>query len=249
MRATPVLLPASLGPGVVGGFSLRVGGASEAPYDSFNLALNVGDDPESVRTNRSALMSAVGVPIQHVGWAEQVHAGTVASGAETFASEHGAPGADALVSATRGVLLCVRVADCVPLLLADAGAGVIGAVHAGRMGLAAGVVSNAVQEMEAAGAVRRNIRAVLGPAICGRCYEVPDEMAAEFDAQIPGSRGVTTSGTPSIDLLRATTVLLAEAGVTGVHDVGECTTEQPDRWFSYRRAQRTGRFVGYVALT
>lgn len=251
MPAHPELLPAPLGAGVLAGFALRTGGVSEAPYDSLNLALTVGDDPVVVRANRAALLAAVAPGAVAVCWAEQVHGADVAAVTAAVAvgtAEGGVPAVDALVTATPGVLLCIRVADCLPVLFADSGAAVIGAAHAGRRGLAAGVLRNTVLAMEALGASRAGIRAVVGPGICGRCYEVPEALAAEIDALIPGSRTTTRTGTPSLDLAAAAGIALGALGLASVDVVDECTAEQPDRWYSYRRARRTGRFVGYVAL-
>lgn len=251
MSARPELLPVPLGAGVLAGFALRTGGVSEAPYDSLNLAFTVGDDPVAVRANRAALRAAVAPGAVAVCWAEQVHGADVATVPDSAAggmADGGVPAVDALVTATPGLLLCVRVADCLPVLFADPGAGVIGAAHAGRRGLAAGVLRNTVSAMEALGASRAGIRAVVGPGICGRCYEVPAALAAEIGALIPGSRAVTRTGTPSLDLPAAAHVLLSGLGLASVDVVDECTAEHPDRWYSYRRAHRTGRFVGYVAL-
>lgn len=248
---------ASLGARVLAGFSTRIGGVSEAPYEFLNLALNVGDDPELVRANRSVLLASLGVAAAGALWAEQVHGSevavvtaAVAAGAvEGGSSQRGIEGVDALVTSVRGVLLCIRVADCLPVLFADAAAGVVGAAHAGRRGLVAGVLANTVAAMESLGAARADISAAVGPGICGGCYEVSAELAAEVEAAIPGTRAQTRAGTPSLDLPGAAGRLLAELGLRDVKTVDECTAEHPDRWYSYRRSARTGRFAGFVALS
>lgn len=245
---------ASLGAGILAGFSTRAGGVSQAPYDWLNLAITVGDDPSLVRANRAALASSLGLPPGSAYWAEQVHGGEVAVVAEAAdaargSGERGVASVDALVTSVRGVLLCIRVADCLPVLFADASAGVVGAAHAGRRGLLAGVLVNTVAAMESLGATRAGIRAVIGPGICGRCYEVPSELADEVDAAIPGTRAMTRAGTPSLDLPGAAQRLLEASGIGAVDAFGECTAEHPDRWYSCRRSARTGRFAGYVVLS
>jgi YfiH family protein len=141
----------------------------------------------------------------------------------------------------------VLVADCVPVLLADAQAGVVATAHAGRRGLLAGVLQGAVDAMVAAGARRERIRAAVGPAAGGCCYEVPAEMQAQFCAGRPELRATTSWGTPSLDLRGGAVADLTAAGLAGVTLVGACTVESDDL-YSYRRAPVTGRFAGVVAL-
>jgi YfiH family protein len=156
-----------------------------------------------------------------------------------------APTCDALVTAQAGVALCVRVADCVPVVLADSDAGVVAAAHAGRQGVAAGVVDNAVATMRSAGA--RDIEAWIGPHVCGGCYEVPAQMRAEVAAGARTAFACTTWGTPSLDLGAAVTAQLAAAGCT-VNDHSRCTLESDDL-FSYRRdGAHSGRAAGLVVL-
>ncbi|MEP7055729.1 MAG: peptidoglycan editing factor PgeF [Actinomycetota bacterium] len=254
MSASPKLRGVLLGAGVLAGFSTRIGGNSEAPFHSLNVALTVGDDPELVRANRSAFASTIGAHREHLIWGEQPHGGQVAvltdpSEAADQSGDRPIEGVDALVTSVAGRVLCIRVADCLPVLLADAEAGIIGAAHAGRRGLVAGVLANTVAAMESIGAGRARIRAVIGPAVCGRCYEVPEALAAEFDAAVPGTRAVTSTGTPSLDLPLAGRLLLEQSGVGSVESPGDCTAEQPDLWYSYRRSARTGRFAGFVVLS
>ncbi|MEO6714656.1 MAG: peptidoglycan editing factor PgeF [Mycobacteriales bacterium] len=237
------LRAAPLGESVLAGFSTRVGGESVAPFDSLNLSMDVGDDPVAVQANRAALVAAVGIATAPV-WAEQVHGGDVAVVTANDAGRT-VEGVDALVTAERGILVCIRVADCLPVLFADPLAGVIGAAHAGRRGLADGVLHNTVQAMENLGADVSRMEVHVGPGICGKCYEVPAELAAEFDVAVPGAISTTRSGTPSLDLPMAALGLLAQLGFRSV-SVGVCTFEDPDRWYSYRRAAPTGRFVGFV---
>jgi YfiH family protein len=153
------------------------------------------------------------------------------------------PQADALVTRRPATGLMVRVADCVPVLLADPAAGVIGAVHAGRRGVTLGVVNRAVDRMRAQGA--EDVRAWIGPHVCGGCYEVPAAMREEVAAAVPATRAETTWGTPSLDLGAGVAAQLEAAGVPAA-TVGGCTRED-ERFHSHRRdGEQAGRFAGLV---
>jgi len=156
------------------------------------------------------------------------------------------PTGDALVTTRRGLGLMVRVADCVPVLLADPVAGVIGAAHAGRPGMALGIATATVAAMREQGA--SVIRAWLGPHVCGRCYEVPAAMRDEVAEVVPEARAETSWGTPALDLGAGVEAQLVAAGVA-VARVGGCTREDPSL-HSYRRdGAAAGRFAGLVWLT
>jgi YfiH family protein len=156
-----------------------------------------------------------------------------------------APVADALVTRVAGVVLLVRVADCVPLLLADPEAGVVAAVHAGRPGLVAGVVPAAVRAMRDLGASR--VLGWVGPHVCGGCYEVPARMRAEVSAVVAKAWAQTSWGTPSVDIGAGVLAQLGEHGVDAV-DASRCTVEDEDL-FSYRRqGAAAGRLGGLVWL-
>ncbi|MXG90842.1 laccase [Nocardioides sp. YIM 123512] len=153
------------------------------------------------------------------------------------------PEADALVTTLRGVGLMVRAADCVPLVLADAGTGVIGAAHAGRPGMALGVATRTVEAMRDLGAT--DIAAWIGPRVCGGCYEVPAAMREEVAERVPASRATTTWGTPSLDVGAGVRAQLEELGVAVV-DLGGCTRED-ERYHSFRRdGAAAGRHAGVV---
>lgn len=172
-------------------------------------------------------------------FAEQVHGREVAVVDGPVA--HPVPGVDGLVTAAPGVALVVLAADCLPVLMADPHAGVVAAVHAGRAGLAAGVLQRALELMACLGATPAGTVAALGPAACGGCYEVPARMADDVERDVPGSRGTTRTGSASVDLVAGAVGILDRAGVTRVRALGGCTLEQPDRFFSYRRDGVTGR--------
>lgn len=219
----------------------RAGGASRPPYDTFNLGDHVGDDEGDVYANRKRLASELGLAEDKLAWMEQVHGrtATVVDGTETAAAE----ATDALVTATPGVALVVLVADCVPILLADAEAGVVSAVHAGRVGTRVGVVPAAVEAMRSAGAEVGRIEALLGPAICGDCYEVPAAMAADVEKHVPGAACRTRKGTPGLDLRAGLWRQLADLGVGKIGVDPRCTNEDKTL-FSYRRDGTTGRIAG-----
>jgi hypothetical protein len=205
----------------------------------------VGDDPADVAANRSRLAAELGVPEERLVWMRQVH------GAHVEVVDGPRPGAvadtDALVTATPGLVLCVLVADCVPVLLADAEAGVVAAVHAGREGLRLGVVPAALTAMRDLGARPASTSALLGPAICGADYEVPAAMQAEVARVAPAAAVRTRRGTPGLDLRAGLAEQLQGAGVGQVVHDPRCTVE--DRLlYSHRRDGVTGRQAGVVWL-
>ncbi|MFE7627046.1 peptidoglycan editing factor PgeF [Streptomyces sp. NPDC057509] len=228
-------------------FTDRWGGVSAAPYAELNLGGAVGDDPAAVLANRERAARARGLDPARVVWMNQVHGRDVAVVDEPWGDAREIPAVDAVVTARRGLPLAVLTADCTPVLLADPVAGVVAAAHAGRPGLVAGVVPAAVGAMVRLGAEVSRITARTGPAVCGRCYEVPAAMRDEVAACVPGSRSETGWGTPAVDVTAGVHAQLAELGVTDRHKSPFCTLESGDH-FSYRRDRTTGRLAGYVWL-
>lgn len=227
-----------LGTGVRAGFTSRRGGSSVAPFDTLNLGLAVGDDPSVVARNRAVLDDWAGAPVVY---ATQVHGtGVVVLTEPTDVGE-----ADALVSTSPDVAVAVLVADCVPVLLADASSGVVAAVHAGRRGLAAGVLQWAVAAMVGAGADVGRIRAATGPAIAGRSYEVPAELRDEVADVVPETYATTSWGTPALDLPAGAVAVLGRLGIRDVL-VSDRDTYTDGDLYSFRRSSRTGRFAGVV---
>jgi YfiH family protein len=169
----------------------------------------------------------------------QVHGADVA-----WALQGQVPEADAQLTYTPGLALLVRVADCVPVVLATAERDTVGVVHAGRRGLVAGVVPAAARILLERG--KGSVSAWVGPHICGRCYELDTTTAAEVAAAVPAASSVTWTGTPAADLGAGVAAQLAALGVT-VHQVGGCTLED-DRFFSYRRNGTTQRQGALVVL-
>ncbi|WP_439936317.1 polyphenol oxidase family protein [Nocardia sp. N13] len=171
----------------------------------------------------------------------QVH-GAEAALVEALPRE--APACDALYTSQPGVALLARAADCVPVLLGDPETGWIAAAHAGRPGLAAGVVPAAVAALRERGAVPTV--AWIGPHVCGACYEVPAELQEEVAAIVPASRSTTSWGTPALDLGVGVRAQLQAAGITDVRTVDACTREDPT-WPSYRRdGAAATRFAGVI---
>ena len=222
----------------------RAGGVSGPPFDTFNLGDHVGDDPAAVAANRKRLAAAIGLKPERVVWMNQVHGDRVevVDGPQRAGA---VDDTDALVTSTARLALAVVTADCVPVLLADARAGVAAAVHAGRVGSQLGVVARTVEAMLALGAHAEDISALLGPAVSGRNYEVPAAMADEVEAALPGSRTTTAAGTPGLDLRAGIACQLKQLGVTAIDIDPRCTVEDPTL-FSHRRDAPTGRLASLV---
>ncbi|QKV95484.1 peptidoglycan editing factor PgeF [Streptomyces sp. NA02950] len=228
-------------------FTDRWGGVSAAPYNELNLGGAVGDDPETVRTNRELAAKALGLDPAAVVWMNQVHGRDVALVDGPWTGDDEIPAVDAVVTMRRGLALAVLTADCTPVLLADPVAGVAGAAHAGRPGLVAGVVPAVVEAMTARGADPARIIARTGPSVCGRCYEVPAAMRAEVAETVPEAWAETGRGTPAVDVAAGVRAQLARAGVEMDGQSHICTLESVDH-FSYRREHTTGRLASYVWL-
>lgn len=226
-------------------FTNRAGGVSHAPYDSFNLGDHVGDDPAAVAANRDRLASVIGLAPERLVWMEQIHSPnvTVVSGPVAEPVE----ATDALVTTQRGLALVVLTADCVPVLLSDHEAGVIAAVHAGRMGARNGIVAKTVEKMVALGAAPARIHALMGAAASGENYEVPRAMAEDVESRLPGSLVRTPQGTWGLDIRAGLIRQLLSLGVTAIDSDPRCTVADTS-FFSYRREGTTGRQAGVVWL-
>ena len=198
------------------------------------MAQHVGDNRETVARNRELLSKITG-PVQFMN---QVHGDEVVE-VKSLIDD---PTCDALITTVPGIALAVMVADCIPLLLSSTG--VVGAVHVGRRGLMNSVAIKAVEAMRALGASQ--IHAQLGASICGRCYEVPQELADEVIAKHPAATSLTNNLTPALDLPRALIADLVAIGVT--YEASQICTLENDEYFSYRRHNITGRNAGVVWL-
>lgn len=216
-------------------FTNRIGGVSSSPYDTNNLAFHVGDDAEVVAENRRLHGQIVG-PTQFMN---QTH-GDVIALVDGISPQD--PNADGLVTTERGIALGVLVADCIPLLLWSRE--VVAAVHVGRKGLLNAIALKAVKVMTSLGAEK--IEAVLGPSICGRCYEVGEDVYEQVVERHPYARSLTSKGTLSLDLPVALSRELEKQGVK-VTPSNICTVENSN-FFSYRRDGVTGRQSGVIWL-
>jgi hypothetical protein len=219
---------------------------SSAPFDELNLGGRSADPvaKDAVEANRTAVATAFGLPRERLLFLNQCHGCDVVVADGPWDGD--APTADAVVSACDDLALGALTADCVPVLFADPVAGVVGAVHAGRPGMVSGVVDRAVDVLSDAGATPRDTVAVVGPSVCGRCYEVPEHMRAEAAAVSAPSASVSWTGTPAIDVAAGVVDQLTARGLR-VTWVAGCTRESPDL-FSYRRDRTTRRFAGVVRL-
>ncbi|MGW1796438.1 peptidoglycan editing factor PgeF [Streptomyces sp. NPDC001984] len=227
-------------------FTDRWGGVSAVPYEELNLGGAVGDDPGAVRANRELAAKSLDLDPAHVVWMNQVHGADVAVVDGPW-GERPVPEVDAIVTVRRGLALAVLTADCTPVLLADPVAGVAAAAHAGRPGMVAGVVPAAVRAMMELGADPARIVARTGPAVCGRCYEVPEAMRADVSTVEPAAHSETSWGTPAVDVSAGVHAQLERLGVRDREQSPVCTLESRDH-FSYRRDRTTGRLAGYVWL-
>ncbi len=207
--------------------------------------MHVGDAAETVSANRRRLAAGLGMEVGSLAWMNQVHGDQVT--VIGSAPPVDPPASDAQVTATLGVALVVMVADCVPVLLADPEARVVGAAHAGREGVRRNVVARTVEAMVSLGASPIGIDVLLGPAICGSCYEVSQELVDQVEAVAPGGAGRSRTGAPSLDLRDALAGQLAGLGVQRVVSDPRCTAEDP-MLFSYRRDGVTGRQAGVIWL-
>jgi len=219
----------------------RKGGISSSPYDSLNLGDHVGDSPLAVERNRMLLNTLL--PSEPV-WLEQAH-GTVVANADMAGC---LPQADACIARHRAAVCVVMTADCLPVLLCDTEGSVVGAVHTGWKGLAAGVIEAAVQAMDVA---PQNLMAWLGPAISQDAFEVGDEVRAMFVAAQPQASSAFIPGQSGkwfADLYALARLRLNALGVTQIHGGGYCTYRDSKRFFSYRRDGATGRMGTFIWL-
>ena len=221
----------------------REGGVSNPPFDSFNLGDHVGDDPAAVAANRKRLAEGIGLDPSRLVWMEQVHGRTVTT--VSGPQEGPVEATDALVTSEPNLALVVLTADCVPLLLGDPTTGVIAAVHAGRVGARVGVVPAAVKAMGELGAKPENIEVLLGPAVCGKCYEVPAAMMADVDKHLPGSASKSRAAKPALDLRAGLWNQLEGLGIGKLGVDPRCTFEERTL-FSHRREPGTGRLGGVI---
>lgn len=235
------------------GFFTRKGGASSGIFAGLNCGPGSTDLAEIVVINRARVAEAMGVAPDDLVTVHQVHS---PDAVHITAPPAIRPRADAMVTATPGVALGVLTADCQPVLFADAAAGVIGAAHAGWRGARDGVLEATVVAMEALGAHRRNIAAVIGPCISQTAYEVGQEFYETFTDDDPDSRRFFINGSGDrmlFDLPAYGLHRLRSAGVGHAEWTRHCTYADPARFYSYRRTTHAseadyGRLISVIRL-
>ena len=226
--------------------TLRTGGHSEPPYDNWNLAAHVGDNPEHVAANRAYLESYLpGCATPR--WLAQEHGTRVVAGHDPAVGEK--PCADASWTDQPGVPLAVLTADCLPVVFVNDSETTLAVAHAGWRGLAAGILENTLRHL----GDPRTLRVWLGPAISQRAFEVGEDVLEQFIASRGQSvracfRQGVASGKYHADLYALARQELALAGVTHVTGGDRCTFGEPENFFSYRRECTTGRMATVVCL-
>ncbi|QUJ75505.1 peptidoglycan editing factor PgeF [Sulfitobacter albidus] len=239
--------------GVRHGFFTRRGGASSGVFSGLNCGYGSSDQAEIVAINRARVADAMGVAADHLLGVHQIHSATAVT---VDGPTPDKPRADALVTATPGLALSVLTADCQPVLFADVEAGVIGAAHAGWRGARNGVLEATVEAMEALGARRADITAVIGPSISQRAYEVGPEFLEEFLDDDPDNGRFFIAGDGDRLLFDLPAFGLAALRATGVGHAEwtrHCTFSDPDRFYSYRRTTHAkeadyGRLIAAITL-
>ncbi len=243
--------------GIAHGFWGRQGGVSQGVFSSLNCGYGSDDDPVRVRQNRSIVASGLGVDVDQLVTAYQIHSADVLEVTAPWTREN-APRGDAMVTAVPGLGLGVLAADCAPVLLADPQAGVIGCAHAGWQGAFKGVIEAVVLGMTRLGARRAGVIAVVGPCIRQASYEVGPEFHARFlDAQPMLERFFVPSlraGHWMFDLPGYVLYRLADAEVGSCAALERCTYQDEDGYFSFRRSTHRaethyGRNLSAIVLT
>jgi|SRR5579883_420840 len=220
----------------------RMAGTSQPPFDAFNLGSHCGDAPAAVTANRAALTGLLALPGEP-RWLRQVHGTDIAQ--FDAATNADPPSADASTTRTPGIVLAVLTADCLPLLVCAEDGGEIAAIHAGWRGLAAGVIERCIERMQAP---RGKLLVWLGPAIGASSYEIGTEVRDVFVAQSAENElafAPTRPGHWHCDLYALARHRLAALGITGVYG-GSFDTFADERFYSYRREPRTGRFASLI---
>ncbi len=234
-------------------FTGRHGGVSHVPYDTFNLAFRIGDDPSAVLANRRKLCSILGLKAQSLTSAEQVHSSSLAivnlRDKDTGILEDSFPGVDGLVTKVTGIPLILFFADCVPLALIHPQSRAVAMVHAGWRGTLENIASKAVDVLEnISGAKAEEMLAFIGPAIGPCCYQVKPKIIQLFQKKF-GSYGIFPNN--KLDLSEINSKQLSHRGIPGksIEIAGVCTSCQYKDFFSYRASQgKTGRQAGLVVL-
>ena len=236
------------------GFFTRKGGASSGVFEGLNCGTGSTDQSEIVEINRRRVAEAMEAPVDQLVTVYQVHSPDVVVVEEPLTADK--PKADAMVTKTPGLILAILTADCQPVLFADPRAGVVGAAHAGWRGALDGVLEATIDSMEALGAKRANITAVIGPSISQRAYEVGPEFLDDFLADDLDNSRFFTAGAGDrmmFDLPAYGLHRMRRAGIGAAEWTRHCTYSDPERFYSYRRTTHAkeadyGRLISTIRL-
>ena len=251
IRASSLMLD-----GINHAFFTRQGGASNGIYASLNGGQGSHDDPAAVAVNRERMAGFMGVPTGHLLSCWQIHSADVVTVTTPWTRDQ-RPKADGMVTNRSGLCLAIATADCGPVLFADQEAQVIGACHSGWKGALTGILEATLDGMEALGAKRARIHAVLGPTISARAYEVGPEFAARFIRANPAFAAFFTpspkEGHHMFDLPAFIGHRLQQAEVGSFTNLDRCTYGEPELFYSYRRTTHHnepdyGRLMATIAL-
>jgi YfiH family protein len=247
--------PALALPDIRHAFFTRQGGVSDGIYATLNGGLGSSDEPAKVAENRRRMTEALNVTPDNLVSVYQTHSADAVVVEGQWTGER--PKADGMVTNRRGIALGITTADCGPVLFADAGAGVIGAAHAGWRGAVTGVLEATIEAMEKLGARRNRVVAVLGPTISQRAYEVGPDFMQRVDEIAPGNqrffRPSEKPGHAMFDLPGFIGARMAAAGIASFSNLDLCTYSDEERFFSYRRTTHRGepdygRLISAIAL-
>lgn len=231
---------------IIYGFTGRKGGSSSSPYESLNLALHVGDDPETVGKNRKTFAEAAGFDEKKLTWCTQVHGDDIYILKNKmdagFAGEY-----DGIITSLRNIPVITMYADCIPVLLHDPVKNVIATIHAGWKGTFLEISGKAVKIMkEEYGSKPDDIKALIGPGICREHYSVDPELALEFRKKFPESVSLDSA---KLDLREINKQILKQQGLTKIFDMNICTSCDNENFFSFRKENGvTGRFAALIML-
>lgn len=216
-------------------------GRSQAPYDSNNLALHVGDKEEDVVENRRRLVQALSLANEPV-WLEQTH-----SNLAVIVENESNRIADAAITRQKNTPLAIMTADCLPIVLCNQNGSEIAAIHAGWRGLAHGIIDNTIAKMASK---PETLMAWIGPAICQNCYETGEEVVQIFFERYPITKTTfqKRDAHQYANLAKMAELILNEQGVKAVYQAAACTFEQKKYFFSYRRQAQTGRMATLIWL-
>ena len=245
MDQTTVIIPPWPAPPNVKAYSTtRIGGVSQGPYSSLNLAHHVDDNPDHVKENREIIKNTIPLPDQP-HWLTQIHSNRVllADNVQKYA-----PG-DGTYTHTPNVVCAVLAADCLPILICNHHGTAVAALHGGWRGLADGIIENGIRAM---GIPEHQLMAWLGPAIGPKYFEVGPEVKDRFVAMDPNTTKAftaTNSGKYLANIYLIAQVRLNHFGIREIYGGNYCTYSEQERFYSYRRDGATGRMASMIYIT